>query len=83
MDTLLEFFLDNYIWVLIVSLIVIFALIGYLVDVSSGSDKKDKKKKKGVTPIEVVRDDKRVVHPSVEAYTNEDFDAPLMDEKNS
>lgn len=32
MDAILEFFVNNYMWFLIISLILIFALIGYIVD---------------------------------------------------
>ena len=32
MDTIITFLADNYIWFLVVTLILIFALIGYLVD---------------------------------------------------
>lgn len=79
MDILIEFLLNNYIWFLVISLILIFALIGYLVDANSNKDK-DKKKIKPIAPI---KEDKKVtVHPSVEAYTNEDFDDPLINDKN-
>ena len=81
MDTLLEFFLSNFIWVIIVALIIIFALIGYLVDITIGTQKKEKKKK-SVNPIEDVKDDAKVVHPSLEIYTNDVFDKPLMEDKN-
>jgi len=33
MDLILEFFVNNYLWFLIISLILIFGLIGYVVDV--------------------------------------------------
>lgn len=73
MEILIDFLINNYLWVLIISLIVIFALIGYLVD--SGESKK-KPKIKPIDNGNYVNDVK--VHPSVEAYTNEDFDEPLM-----
>ena len=73
MQELMDFLLNNYIWFLIVSLIVIFALIGYLVDTTSNKEKKAK-----IKPIAKVVNDGVNIHPSVEAYTNEDFDEPLM-----
>lgn len=32
MDTIISFLADNYIWFLVITLILVFALIGYLVD---------------------------------------------------
>lgn len=80
MDTLIEFLLDNYIWFLVISLILIFALIGYLVDASTNRDKEKKK----VTPIMPIEEEKRVeIHPSVAVYTNDEFDDPLIKDKNA
>lgn len=80
MDTLIEFLLNNYIWFLVISLILIFALIGYLVDTNSNKDK-DKTKVKPIAPI---KEDKKItVHPSVEVYTNDEFDDPLINDKNA
>ena len=73
MQELMDFLLNNYIWFLIVSLIIIFALIGYLVDTTNNKEKKTK-----IKPIAKVVNDEVNIHPSVEAYTNEDFDEPLM-----
>lgn len=79
MDTFVEFLLNNYIWFLVMALIIIFALIGYLVDITNPNNEK-----KFVKPIApVAPDTKKHVHPSVSAYTNEDFDEPLIDEKNT
>lgn len=79
MDTLIEFLLNNYIWFLVISLILIFALIGYLVDINTAKDK-DKHKVKPIAPI---KDTKKIeVHPSVEIYTNDEFDDPLINDKN-
>ena len=79
MDTLIEFLLNNYIWFLVISLILIFALIGYLVDANTNQNKEKRK----VKPIAPIKEDKKImVHPSVEAYTNEDFDDPLINDKN-
>ena len=76
MQELMDFLLNNYIWFLIMALIIIFALIGYLVDATTI---KDKRKKNEVKPIvEVEEEVTSEVHPSVEIYTNEDFDEPLM-----
>lgn len=81
MDTLVDFLLNNYIWFLVIALIIIFALIGYLVDMTS--PKKSKKQPvKPIAPIETEQQ-KIHVHPSVEAYTNDHFDDPLIDEKNT
>lgn len=43
MDVLVDFLLNNYIWFLIISLILIFALIGYLVDSTTPKIKEEKK----------------------------------------
>ncbi len=76
METLIDFLLNNYIWVLIGILIIIFALIGYLVDNDSSKVKKNKNE---VKPIVKVDDEEKFeVHPSMEVYTNEDFDEPLI-----
>lgn len=77
MDTFVDFLINNYLWVLIIFLIIIFALIGYLVD---SVTPKNKTKIKNIQKSTSNFDGK--VHPSVEAYTNEDFDDPLMNEKN-
>ncbi len=75
MEVLINFLLDNYLWFLVISLILVFALIGYLVDFTSN---KDKPKKKKIKPISEVRDEKIEVHPSVEVYTSDEFDEPLI-----
>ena len=81
MDTLIEFLLNNYIWFLVISLILVFALIGYLVD--SNTNTQDKKKKQ-IKPIAPIKEDKKIeVHPSVEVYTNDEFDDPLINDKNA
>lgn len=82
MDVLVDFLLNNYIWFLVISLILIFALIGYLVDTTAPKLKQEKETVKPVIKMEKA-EEKVSVHPSVEAYTNEDFDAPLIDEKNT
>lgn len=43
MQTFIDFLVNNYLWFLIISLILVFALIGYLVDTSeqSGKNKKE------------------------------------------
>ena len=80
MDTLIEFLLNNYIWFLVISLILIFALIGYLVDINTNKDKA----KKIVKPIAPIKETKKIeVHPSVEVYTNDEFDDPLINDKNA
>ena len=56
MDTLIAFLLDNYIWFLIISLILIFALIGYLVDANTPNEKE----KNTVTPITPITEEKKV-----------------------
>ena len=57
MDTLIDFLLNNYIWFLVISLILIFALIGYLVDASTNKEEKKKK----VTPIAPIKEDKKSI----------------------
>lgn len=75
MDIFIDFLLNNYLWFLIISLILIFALIGYLVDINTDN----KGNKKAVKPIkELIEDTKLETHPSVEIYTNEEFDDPLI-----
>ena len=46
MDAFTNFLANNYVWFLIVSLILIFALIGYLVDAKEIKTGKREKKKK-------------------------------------
>ncbi len=76
MNFIIDFLLNNYLWFLVISLILIFALIGYLVDAST---LKETKTKKGLKTIgENPKEDSFAVHPSVEAYTNEKFDDPLI-----
>ncbi len=80
MDTLIDFLLNNYIWFLVISLILIFALIGYLVDATTNKDKQKKK----VTPVVPIKEEKKIeVHPSVAIYTNDEFDDPLIKDKNA
>ena len=45
MDVLIDFILNNYIWFLVIALILIFALIGYLVDITNPVKNKKKSKK--------------------------------------
>jgi len=77
MDTFIDFLVNNYLWFLIIFLIIIFALIGYLVD---SVTPKSKSKVKSITNN--VNSSERKIHPSVEAYTNDNFDEPLINEKN-
>ncbi len=79
MNVLIDFLINNYIWFLVISLILIFALIGYLVDMTSPN----RAKKKEITPITPDPDQEIRVHPAVEVYTNEVFDEPLINEKNT
>ena len=44
METIISFLADNYIWFLVVTLILVFALIGYLVDI-----KQDERFTKGIS----------------------------------
>lgn len=81
MDILVDFLLNNYIWFLVISLILIFALIGYLVDTTAPKPKKEQMQVKPITEME--NNEKMVVHPSVEMYTNEEFDEPLIKDKNA
>lgn len=76
METFVDFLVNNYLWVLIISLVIVFALIGYLVD--SVTPKIEKRK---IKPISKDYSTEVKVHPSVEAYTNDDFDDPLINEK--
>lgn len=46
MDAFTNFLANNYVWFLIVSLILIFALIGYLVDINEMKNGKRQRKKK-------------------------------------
>lgn len=76
MEKFIDFLVNNYLWLLIVVLIIVFALIGYLVD---SVNQKDKHK---VKPIAKVEEAPERVHPSVEAYTNDYFDDPLINDKD-
>ena len=51
MQTFIDFLADNYLWFLIISLILIFALIGYLVDTSEKKQKEKKKNSLGNIPV--------------------------------
>lgn len=42
MQTLIDFLVNNYLWFIIISLILVFALIGYLVDTSERTNKSNK-----------------------------------------
>ena len=80
MNVLIDFLLNNYVWFLVISLILIFALIGYLVDANTPHEKEKNK----VTPITPLKEEKKVeVHPSVEVYTSDEFDDPLIKDKNA
>lgn len=46
MDAFINFLANNYVWFLVISLILIFALIGYLVDVNEMKNGKRQRKKK-------------------------------------
>lgn len=52
MDILINFLLNNYIWFLVISLILIFALIGYLVDTTSFKKKNNLEKKDNLNNLE-------------------------------
>lgn len=79
MEMLVNFLLTNYVWFLIISLILIFSLIGYLVDSLNPPQKKE-----AIRPIAPVKEEKTIVtHPSVEVYTNDEFDEPLIKDKNA
>ncbi len=74
MTDLIEFLLNNYIWLIVVILILIFALIGYLVDIKNKESNNNK-----VKPIANFKEDvKFEVHPSMTKYTSDDFDDPLI-----
>ena len=81
MDVLVDFLLNNYIWFLIISLILIFALIGYLVDSTTPKIKEEKKNSKNNLKFNEEETTLKV-HPSVEIYTNEKFDEPLIDDQS-
>lgn len=78
MEVLIDFLLNNYIWFLVISLILIFALIGYLVDTTTPRARSSK------NVIRESNENREVkIHPSLEIYTNEIFDDPLINEKNA
>ena len=81
MDVLVDFLLNNYIWFLIISLILIFALIGYLVDSTTPKIKEEMKNSKNNLKFKEEETTLKV-HPSVEIYTNEKFDEPLIDDQS-
>lgn len=41
MQAFIDFLVSNYLWFLVISLILVFALIGYLVDTNEKKDKED------------------------------------------
>ena len=75
MQNILNFIENNYLWFLVISLIIIFILIGYIVDVTKPKEKKNKQK---IKTIDEVVPDKNPVHPSIEKYTDDQFDEPLI-----
>jgi heme/copper-type cytochrome/quinol oxidase subunit 2 len=42
MQTFIDFLVNNYLWFLVISLILVFALIGYLVDTNEKKEEKEK-----------------------------------------
>ncbi len=52
MQAFVDFLVDNYFWFLIISLVLVFALIGYLVDTSEKFEKPKKQKVKERAPME-------------------------------
>lgn len=78
MEVLIDFLLNNYIWFLVISLILIFALIGYLVDTTAPKGRSNKNVIRESNETREVK-----MHPSLEIYTNEVFDDPLISEKNA
>ena len=79
MDILIDFLINNYIWFLVITLIIIFALIGYLVDINNPNKVKKNEK---INPIAPVAQEDVQVHPSVEIYTNDTFDEPLINDND-
>ncbi len=80
MDILVDFLLNNYIWFLVMSLILIFALIGYLVDTTTSKANNTEMKVKPIVASD--NESEKAVHPSLQVYTNEEFDDPLINDKN-
>lgn len=54
MQTFIDFLVNNYFWFLIISLILVFALIGYLVDTSEKPSKIKKEELPPKEPLETV-----------------------------
>lgn len=52
MQTFIDFLVNNYLWFIIIALILIFALIGYLVDTSERANKNNILKEDSVGPIQ-------------------------------
>ena len=61
MQTLIDFLVNNYLWFIIISLILIFALIGYLVDTSERENKKKLFSDENLYNTEIAREVKEPV----------------------
>ena len=81
MDKVIDFLINNYVWFLVISLIIIFALIGYLVDLTNPRLRKQENKKldnkasinEDIKPVKLIEPiggetEEFKVHPSVASY---------------
>ena len=75
MQNILNVIQTHYLSFLIITLIIIFILIGFIVDESKP---KDKKKKTQFKTIDEVTLHESKVQPSIEKNTNDQFDDPLI-----
>ncbi len=63
MQTLIDFLVNNYLWFIIISLILIFALIGYLVDTSERANKKNLFNEDDLENPEMVKESVKIAEP--------------------
>ncbi|MDE5540216.1 MAG: hypothetical protein K2J20_07020 [Bacilli bacterium] len=75
MNILVDFLLNNYVWFLVISLILVFALIGYLVDMTTLRVDVKPKRSEVKTNIDGDKD----IQPSVE-ISEEDNNSLINDE---
>ena len=78
MEVFINFLIDNYIWFLVISGVLLFALIGYLVDTSKlPKEPKDKE----VVPKEPKP--KKEKKKKEKKDNNDGYDMPLMKDENN
>lgn len=79
MQTFIDFLVNNYFWFLIISLILVFALIGYLVDTS---EKPSKIKKEEELLPEPIKQEEQMVNIEMSEQVENNIVEPVMNTNN-